>query len=73
MYINFSQNTTTLVITPISDFRKDIKSYFDEVSINFETLIINRAKDLGIVVIWLEEYNLRIATNYELISRTNVG
>jgi antitoxin YefM len=45
-----------MVVTNISDFRKDIKSYFDRVSIN-ETLIINHGKDLGIVVISLEEYN----------------
>ena len=49
----------------------DIKSYFDRVAINFETLIINRGKDSGIVVISLEEYNSLIATNYELSNRTN--
>lgn len=60
-----------MVITNISDFRKDIKSYFDAVTKNFETLIINRGKDSGIVVISLEEYNSLIATNYELSSRAN--
>ncbi|MBF4471168.1 type II toxin-antitoxin system Phd/YefM family antitoxin [Flavobacterium sp. HJJ] len=60
-----------MVITNISDFRKDIKSYFDVVAKNFETLIINRGKDSGIVVISLEEYNSLIATNYELSSRLN--
>ena len=60
-----------MVVTNISDFRKDIKSYFDRVSINFETLIINRGKDSGIVVISLEEYNSLMATNYELSSRAN--
>jgi|TARA_R110002126_G_scaffold7039_4_gene35221 antitoxin YefM len=60
-----------MVVTNISDFRKDIKSYFDRVSINFETLIINRGKDSGIVVISLEEYNSLMATNYELSTRTN--
>ena len=60
-----------MVVTNISDFRKDIKSYFDRVSINFETLIINRGKDSGIVVISLEEYNSLMATNYELSNRTN--
>jgi antitoxin YefM len=42
-----------MVVTNISDFRKDIKSYLI-VAINFETLIINRGKDSGIVVISLE-------------------
>ena len=60
-----------MVVANISDFRKDIKSYFDRVAINFETLIINRGKDSGIVVISLEEYNSLIATNYELSNRTN--
>lgn len=60
-----------MVITNISDFRKDIKSYFDAVAKNFETLIINRGKDSGIVVISLEEYNALMATNYELSSRLN--
>lgn len=60
-----------MVVTNISDFRKDIKSYFDKVSKNFETLIINRGKDSGIVVISLEEYNSLMATNYEFSTRAN--
>ena len=60
-----------MVVTNISEFRKDIKSYFDKVAKNFETLIINRGKDSGIVVISLEEYNSLMATNYELSSRVN--
>jgi len=38
---------------------------------NFETLIINRGKDTGIVIMSLEEYNSLCATNHELSSRTN--
>jgi len=60
-----------MVVANISDFRKDIKSYFDRVTKNFETLIINRGKDSGIVVMSLEEYNSLMATNYELSSRKN--
>lgn len=60
-----------MLIASVSDFRKDIKSYLDKVAQNFETLIINRGKDSGIVVMSLEEYNSLIATNYELSSRTN--
>jgi len=60
-----------MVTASISDFRKDIKSYFDKVTQNFETLIINRGKEAGIVVISLEEYNSLIATNYEISSRKN--
>ncbi|MCO5237633.1 MAG: type II toxin-antitoxin system prevent-host-death family antitoxin [Chitinophagaceae bacterium] len=60
-----------MLITTVSDFRKDIKSYLDKVTKNFEMLIINRGKDSGIVVVSLEKYNSLMATNYELSSRKN--
>ena len=40
-----------MITTTISDFRKDIKNYLNRVTQNFETLIINRGKDSGVVVI----------------------
>ncbi len=43
----------------------------DSVAENFETLIINRGKDSGIVVMSLQEYNSLMATNHELSSRKN--
>ncbi len=58
-------------ITTVSDFRKDMKTYLDRVIKNFETLIINRGKDSGIVVMSLQEYNSLMATNHELSSRNN--
>lgn len=58
-------------ITTVSDFRKDIKTYLDQVVKNFETLIINRGKDSGIVVMSLQEYNSLMATSHELSSRKN--
>ena len=60
-----------MLTTSISDFRKDIKKYLDNVTENFETLIINRGKDSGVVVISLDEYNSLNATQHELSSRTN--
>ncbi len=60
-----------MLITSVSDFRKDIKSYLDRVVKDFETLIINRGKDSGIVVMSLQEYNSLMATNHELSSRKN--
>jgi antitoxin YefM len=60
-----------MITTTISDFRKDIKRYLDDVSDNFETLIINRGKDNGVVVISLNEYNSMCATQHELSSKTN--
>jgi antitoxin YefM len=60
-----------MIATTISDFRKDMKRYLDEVSDNFETLIINRGKDNGVVVISLNEYNSLCATQHELSSKIN--
>ncbi len=60
-----------MLSTNISDFRKDIKNYLKKVSEEFETLIINRGKDNGVVVISLDEYNSLMATHHELSSRIN--
>ena len=60
-----------MLTTSISDFRKDIKRYFDMVTQNFETLIINRGKDNGVVIISLAEYNSLCATQHELSSKKN--
>lgn len=60
-----------MLVANISDFRKDIKTYFDRVAKNFETLIIHRGKDTGIVVMSLDEYNALMATQHELSSRLN--
>lgn len=60
-----------MLTTTLSDFRKDIKRYIDRVTQNFETLIINRGKDRGVVVMSLEEYNSLCATRHELSSKAN--
>lgn len=60
-----------MLTTTLSDFRKDIKRYLDQVTQSFETLIINRGKDSGIVIISLEEYNALKSTQHELSSRIN--
>ncbi len=60
-----------MLTTTISDFRKNIKKYFDNVIENFETLIINRGKDSGVVIISLDEYNSLRATQHELSSKVN--
>jgi antitoxin YefM len=67
MYINdLAMQTTTL-----SDFRRDIKRYLDNVTNDYETLIINRGKDTGVVVMSLDEYNSLNATQHELSSKLN--
>jgi antitoxin YefM len=60
-----------MLTTTLSDFRKNIKRYLDEVTKSFETLIINRGKDSGVVIISLEEYNSLLSTNHELSSKKN--
>jgi antitoxin YefM len=59
-------NTTTL-----SAFRKDIINYIDDVIDNVETLVINRGKDSGVVIMSLQEYNALNSTQHELSSKTN--
>lgn len=61
-----------MLTTTLSDFRKDIKHYVDSVIENFETLIINRGKDSGIVVMSLTEYNSLCATQHEMSSKINM-
>ena len=60
-----------MLTASISDCRKNIKKYLDNVTENFETLIINRGKDSGVVVISLDEYNSLNATQHELSSIIN--
>lgn len=60
-----------MLTTTLSDFRKNIKNYLDSVVDDFETLIINRGKDSGVVIISLDEYNSLCATQHELSSQKN--
>lgn len=67
MYIKSNMLSTTM-----SDFRKGMKKYLDLVTKDFETLIINRGKDSGVVIISLDEYNSLQTTMHELSSKANV-
>ncbi len=60
-----------MLTATLSAFRKDTKGYLDKVTQSFETLIINRGKDTGVVVISLDEYNSLRTTQHELSSRIN--
>tara|TARA_R110002050_G_scaffold244268_1_gene380868 strand:+ start:25083 stop:25334 length:252 start_codon:yes stop_codon:yes gene_type:complete len=60
-----------MMTATISEFRKNIKSYFNKVIDNFEPLIINRGKD-SLVVISLDEYNSLNATQHEMSSEANL-
>ena len=61
-----------MIVANISDFRSDIKLYFDKVVKNFETLIINRGKGSGVVIMSLEEYNSLNATMHEMSTKKNM-
>jgi len=61
-----------MIVTSVSDFRKDIKSYLDKVINNFDTIFLNRGKDSGVVVMSLDEYNALMATSHELSSQKNM-
>ena len=60
-----------MLTATLSDFRKNIKKYLDKVTEDFDTLIINRGKSSGVVVMSLEEYNSLNATQHELSSKRN--
>lgn len=70
MYI-FLYKLLNMLTATISDFRKDIKKYLDRVTQDFETLIINRGKDSGVVVLSLDEYNSLTTTQHEMSSASN--
>ena len=57
--------------TTMSDFRQNIKKYLDNIVSNFDTLIINRGKDTGVVIMSLDEYNSLQTTQHELSSKKN--
>jgi len=63
---------SNMISTTMSDFRKEMKRYLDQVTEDLETLIINRGKDRGIVIISLDEYNSLQATLHEMSSKTNM-
>ena len=72
LYINkYIKWFVVMLTTTLSDFRKDIKRYFDNVTQNVETVIINRGKDNGIVIMSLAEYNSLCATQHEISSKEN--
>jgi antitoxin YefM len=60
-----------MLTTTVSNFRKDMKRYLNIVTDSYETLIINKDTDKGIVIISLDEYNSLCATQHELSSKTN--
>lgn len=60
-----------MIVANIINFKKEINTYLDKVTDNYETIIVNRDNNSGIVVMSLEEYNALIITNKELSSKKN--
>jgi len=54
--------------TTYSDFKKDVEKYINSVVENYETLIVNRGNDDGVVIMTLDEYNSMEATLLEMSS-----
>jgi antitoxin YefM len=63
--------TSKMLSASMSDFRKEMKKYLDLVTRDFETLIINRGKGKGAVLISLDEYNSLMETMHLLSSKAN--
>lgn len=61
-----------MIAATMSEFRKNMRKYLDSVNNNLETLIINRGKNKGVVMMSLEEYNSLQATHHELTSKANI-
>lgn len=51
-------------VTTISKFRKNAKSYFDQVIDDRDVLLISRNDGQTVVVMTLDEYNSKVETDY---------
>ncbi len=60
-----------MMTTTLTEFRKNLKYFADRINENLDTLIINRGKNRGIVVLSLDEYNALCATRHETSSGRN--
>lgn len=59
-----------MITTTLTDFRKEMKQYLDKITDENETLIINRGKDKGVVMLSMDEYNeyLQLADEQVVLS-----
>jgi len=60
-----------MLSTTLAAFIKDTNKYLDNVIDNHETLLINRGKDTGVVIIYQDEYNSLVATCHSSSSKVN--
>lgn len=61
----------TMNVTTISKFRKNAKSYFDQVIEDKDTLLITRSDGQTVVVMTLDDYNSKVETDYLNSSEAN--
>ncbi|MBU0474351.1 MAG: type II toxin-antitoxin system Phd/YefM family antitoxin [Bacteroidetes bacterium] len=60
-----------MLTTTMSEFRNNMKMYLNKVDESLETLLINRGKDKGVVIMSLDEFNALQTTQHELSSFAN--
>jgi antitoxin YefM len=60
-----------MITANLSDFRQNVKSYFDKVWDNHDVLLVKRPYNKDVVVLSLEEYNAIYETHYLLRSEAN--
>ena len=58
-------------VTTISKFRKNSKSYFDQVIDDQDTLLITRNDGQTVVVMSLSQYNSQVETDYLNSTKAN--
>jgi antitoxin YefM len=69
--LNTYKGYPLIIITTLSDFKKETKAYIEKVTEDFETILINRGKDKGVVMISIDEYNALMTTTAELSEPLN--
>ena len=60
-----------MLTTSISDFQDNTEKYLDDVTSDFETLVIDRGNNKAVVILSLDEYNSINTTLHELSSKKN--
>ncbi|MEK9750176.1 MAG: type II toxin-antitoxin system Phd/YefM family antitoxin [Flavobacteriaceae bacterium] len=70
-FLNIYKIYPLIIITTLSDFKKETKTYIEKVTEDFETILINRGKDKGVVLIAIDEYNALMTTTAELSEPLN--
>jgi len=60
-----------MITANLSDFRQNIRAYFDKVWDSYDVLLVKRPDNKDVVVLSLDEYNAIYETHYLLRSEAN--